>query len=79
MKQQLKEILVSMGILESAITENAHLVYDLGLDSLDLTEFLMLVEEKFKIVIPDTAQEKIATVSDLLAYLEQNAKVVVEV
>jgi acyl carrier protein len=79
MKQQLKEILVNMGILESAITENAHLVYDLGLDSLDLTEFLMLVEEKFKIVIPDTAQEKIATVSDLLAYLEQNAKVVVEV
>jgi acyl carrier protein len=79
MKQQLKEILLSMGILETAITENAHLVYDLGLDSLDLTEFLMLVEEKFKIIIPDVAQEQISTVGDLFAYLEQNAKGFVEV
>jgi acyl carrier protein len=79
MKNQLKEILVGMGILETAITENARLVYDLGLDSLDLTEFLMLVEEKFKIVIPDTEQEKIATVSDLLTYLEQHTKVAMQV
>ena len=75
MKQQLKEILVSMGILETAITDHAHLIYDLGLDSLDLTEFIMLVEEKFKIVIPDTAQEEISTIGDLLTYLEKNEQV----
>ncbi|GAB4109317.1 MAG: acyl carrier protein [Thermoflexibacter sp.] len=76
MKKEVKEILISMGIVETAITEKAHLMYDLGLDSLDITEFVMLVEEKFKIAIPDSAQEKIATVGDLLAYLEANTKVV---
>ncbi|SFF03561.1 acyl carrier protein [Thermoflexibacter ruber] len=75
MKKEVKEILISMGIVETAITEKAHLMYDLGLDSLDVTEFVMLVEEKFKIAIPDSAQEKIATVGDLFAYLEANTKV----
>ena len=79
MKQQLKEILIGMGILETAITDHAYLVYDLGLDSLDLTEFIMQVEDKFKISIPDSAQEEIRTVSDLLTYLEENASVTMAV
>jgi acyl carrier protein len=71
MKQELKKILLSMGILETAITNEAHLVYDLGLDSLDLTEFMMLVEEKLKITIPNEDQEGIVRFGDLVKYVEE--------
>ncbi len=71
MKQEVKKILLSMGIVETAITDNAHLMYDLGLDSLDVTEFVMLVEEKFKIVVLDTDQEKIVRFGDLVKYVEE--------
>jgi acyl carrier protein len=71
MKQELKKILLSMGILETAITDKAHLVYDLGLDSLDLTEFMMIVEEKFKITIPNEDQEGIVRFEDLAKYVEE--------
>ncbi|TAH20431.1 MAG: acyl carrier protein [Cytophagales bacterium] len=76
MEQELKKILLSMGILETAITANAHLIYDLGLDSLDLTEFMMAVEEKLKITIPSEDQETIIRFGDLVRYAENKAMTV---
>lgn len=73
MKQELKKILLSMGILETAITDEAHLVYDLGLDSLDLAELMMLVEEKLKITIPNEDQDGIVRFGDLVKYVEGRA------
>lgn len=70
MEQELKKILLSMGILETAITANAHLIYDLGLDSLDLTEFIMAVEDKLKITIPNEDQEGLVRFGDLVKYVE---------
>lgn len=42
---------------------------DLGLDSLDLVELSMEVEEKYDILINDQALEKLKTVKDMVDYV----------
>lgn len=44
---------------------------DLGLDSLDVVELVMELEEEFDINIPDEDAERIQTVADLIRYLRQ--------
>ena len=56
------------------ITTQAHLVEDLGLDSLDSVELVMAVEEEFGIEIPDEVAEKLLTVPELLQYLEERLR-----
>jgi len=46
------------------ITEDTHLANDLGLDSLDLVEFGLGIEDEFDIEIPDEQAEQIVTVGD---------------
>lgn len=43
---------------------------DLNADSLDVVEFIMALEEKFDIKIPDEDAEKIKTVRDVVNYIE---------
>lgn len=45
------------------------LVEGLGLDSLDMVELVMSVEEAFGIEIPDDAAEKWKTVKDVTGYV----------
>jgi acyl carrier protein len=45
-------------------------VDDLGADSLDLVELVMLLEEKFTISIPDEDFEKMRTVGEAIDYIE---------
>ena len=47
---------------------------DLGADSLDTVELIMEFEKEFGISIPDDKAEKIGTVGDAIAYIEENAK-----
>ena len=49
-------------------------VNDLGADSLDTVELIMEFEKEFGISIPDDKAEKIGTVGDAIAYIEENAK-----
>ena len=44
------------------------LVEGVGLDSLDIVEMVMQIEEAFDIEIPDEAAEKWKTVADVVAY-----------
>jgi len=44
---------------------------DLGLDSLDLAEFVMMVEDKFDIAIPDEEVETIKTVRDAVQAIQK--------
>lgn len=46
------------------------LVEDLGLDSLDLVELMMAVEEEFGVEIPDSEAEKIKTVQDVMKFIK---------
>ena len=71
---RVKAIIVDkLGVDENQVTENAAFTTDLGADSLDTVELIMEFEKEFGISIPDDQAEKIATVDDAIAYIE-NAK-----
>ena len=66
------EIIVEkLGIDEDDITNDASFTNDLGADSLDTVELIMEFEKEFDVTIPDEDAEKIATVGDAIAYLEE--------
>lgn len=73
--QRVKSIIVDkLGVEESEVTENASFTNDLGADSLDTVELIMEFEKEFNISIPDDQAEKISTVGDAIAYVEEHAK-----
>ena len=73
--QRVKSIIVDkLGVEESEVTENASFTNDLGADSLDTVELIMEFDKEFNISIPDDQAEKISTVGDAIAYVEQHAK-----
>jgi acyl carrier protein len=72
-QEKIKQIIVDeLGVDEAEVTENARFIEDLGADSLDLVELVMRFEEEFDIEIPDEDAEKILSVRDAYAYVEQN-------
>jgi acyl carrier protein len=72
---EVKAIIVDkLGVDENEVTPTASFTNDLGADSLDTVELIMEFEKKFGLTIPDDAAEKISTVGDAIAYIEQFAK-----
>ena len=63
-----------LGVDKSEINSEASFTNDLGADSLDTVELIMEFEKEFGISIPDDKAEKITTVGDAIAYIEENAK-----
>lgn len=59
-------------IEESEITAETNIRDDLGADSLDLVDMLMSLEDEFDVEIPDDEIEKLATVGDVVAYIEEH-------
>ncbi len=55
----------------SQVTPEAEFVKDLGVDSLDIVELIMALEERFGIEIPDEQAEKIVNVGDVMRYIEK--------
>ncbi len=56
----------------SMITEDTSLKDDLGVDSLDLFELVMALEEEYGLEIPTEDLEKLTTVGALIEYLRKN-------
>ena len=72
-QEKIRQIIVDeLGVDEAEVTENARFIEDLGADSLDLVELVMRFEEEFDIEIPDEDAEKIQSVRDAYAYVEQH-------
>ncbi len=71
----LKGQLEERGIEGEKITPEAHFVKDLGLDSLDMTEMTLGLEESYSIEIPDSELENVATVKDAIDLIEKKASV----
>ena len=62
-----------LGVEESQVVPEASFTNDLGADSLDTVELIMELEKDFDLSIPDEEAEKIVTVGDAIAFIE-NAK-----
>ncbi len=60
-----------LNIDASQVTPEAKLVKDLGVDSLDVVELIMALEERFGVEIPDEQVEKIVNVGDVMRYIEK--------
>jgi len=72
---RVKAIIVDkLSVEESEVTNEASFTNDLGADSLDTVELIMEFEKEFDLSIPDDQAEKISTVGDAIAYIENNAK-----
>ncbi len=69
-EEKIKNIIIEqLGVSADEIVPEASFVDDLGADSLDLVELVMVLEEEFGKEIPDEDAEKIQTVKDATSYI----------
>tara|TARA_Y100001968_G_C19187798_1_gene633663 strand:- start:60 stop:296 length:237 start_codon:yes stop_codon:yes gene_type:complete len=69
-KTKINEIIIDkLGVEESAISNDAKFIDDLGADSLDTVELIMQFEEEFNLEIPDEDAETITTVGKAIEYI----------
>jgi acyl carrier protein len=74
-EDRVKKIVVEqLGVNEDQVTLEASFVDDLGADSLDTVELVMLLEEEFDTEIPDDEAEKINTVQAAVSYVQANVE-----
>jgi acyl carrier protein len=74
MFDKVKAILVEeLQVNEADITLDSELVNDLGINSLELADLIMVCEEKFDIEIKDDDIRKFLTVGDIVNYLGEIA------
>ena len=59
---------------EAEVTMDATIQDDLGVDSLDVVDLVMSIEESFDIEIPDEEVEGIKTVGDIVKYIESKTE-----
>ena len=63
-------IVEEVGVDADQVTMEASFKNDLNIDSLDLFEMVMALEEEFDVEIPSEDLEKMDTVGDIVAYIE---------
>ena len=74
-KERIKEIISK--VLEIKITKiksNSHLTNDLKIDSLDIIEVIMALEEEFQIEIPDEDIESFKTIESIMHYIKKKSE-----
>jgi len=70
--ERVKAIIVDvLGVPEEKVTPEASFRDDLEADSLDLVELIMAFEEEFGGEISDEEAQKITTVGEAVAYIEE--------
>jgi len=62
----------SLGAAPDEIVPDASFIDDLGADSLDIVELVMLIEKEFDVEIPDEDAEKISTVQHAIDYIGEH-------
>ena len=71
MFETLKKLLVEeLQISEDIITLDAELSSDLGINSIELADLVMLCEDKFDLTIEDEDLNSFITIGDVVNYLE---------
>ena len=62
-----------LGLDLSEVTDDKHIIDDLGADSLHTVELIMEFENQFDIQIPDEDAESLDTVGKIKEYIEEHA------
>lgn len=71
MYEQLKSILVEeLSVDPALITMDAELTSDLGINSLELADLILLCEDKLGVTIDDEQLSKFISVGDVVNYLQ---------
>jgi acyl carrier protein len=74
-EEKVKNIIVDqLGVSADEVVPSASFVDDLGADSLDLVELIMVFEEEFGQEIPDEDAETIQTVQDAVKYITKQSQ-----
>ena len=73
MFEKIREMIAeNLNIHMNTITEGASFKEDLGVDSLDLFELVMALEEEFGVEIPTEDLEELTTVGAVVKYVESH-------
>ena len=71
--EEVKDIIVEqLGVEADKVTMEASFIDDLGADSLDIVELIMALEDRYETEIADEVAEKMATVKDVVEYINNN-------
>ena len=74
MFEKVRDVIVdTLGCEAEAVTMEATLTEDLGLDSIDAVELNIALEDALGTAFSDEALKEMKTVGDIVSYLEQNA------
>ena len=72
--ERVKEIIVdTLNLDADKLTPEADLIKDLEVDSIDVVELIMALEEEYGVTIPDEEAENLTTIQKIAAYIEENA------
>ncbi|MBQ8393119.1 MAG: acyl carrier protein [Clostridia bacterium] len=75
MFEKLKDILVEeLSIEADTITMEAELANDLGINSLELADLVLLCEDTFGVEFDENDMHKFITVGDVVEFLNANAQ-----
>lgn len=75
LEQEVIDIVVEqLGVDKEDVTLSKSFVEDLNADSLDLTELIMTLEERFDCEISEEEAEKLKTVADVVAFIKRIKK-----
>jgi acyl carrier protein len=70
-KDLITEIAEDMEVDAAKITDDAHLIKDMGLDSMALLEVLATMEKKFGVSIPESEFPNLTTINKCAATVEK--------
>ncbi|MDD7114262.1 MAG: acyl carrier protein [Lachnospiraceae bacterium] len=71
MFEKIRDLIVEeVGVDADQVTMEASFKDDLNIDSLDLFEMVMALEEEFDVEIPSEDLEKMDTVGDIVTYIQ---------
>ena len=70
-KSKIVDIFVDLlGVSAEEVTEDARLIEDLAVDSLDAVELSLALEEQFSLSVEDHEIEQLQTVSDVITLIQ---------
>ncbi|MEN9343423.1 MAG: acyl carrier protein [Chlamydiota bacterium] len=70
-KEVIDIVVEQLGVSATEVNPSKSFVEDLNADSLDLTELVMTLEERFGFEISEEEAEKLKTVGDVINYIQK--------